>query len=332
MNPKVDVIIPSYNGLPWLKETVDSVLKQTYKNLKLYIIDDGSTDKTSEYVRSLKDDRIVYKKKKNGGQSTARNMGIELSDSPFVAFLDSDDIWYPQKLEKQMEIMLAKPEVGLVYGHHYVIDENSIIHTSNKAFLRGAVFDELCKGNAITGSASMVLLRRAVLEKIGLFRTDLVNGEDWEMWLRISKSYEIDFVPDIIAEIRNREDSEQKNIIKMADGLVDTYRAIVSGLGLSREQRIYVSSYCLFNAANMYYSKGKRKQARHHILLLLKENPRALIEFDNWRFRFRVGIYYRVLLSNSVTRFIKSLFADIWKLVGVVMQRLRRLLKLIFIG
>src|ERR1700761_9344394 len=122
--PAIDVIVPTHNGLPYLKSAVQGVLDQTYQNFELYIVDDGSTDKTAAYVHSLTDQRIHYIKKKNGGQATARNLGITKSSSPFLAFLDADDIWYPTKLEKQIALMQQAPDVGLVYGYQYTIDED----------------------------------------------------------------------------------------------------------------------------------------------------------------------------------------------------------------
>lgn len=200
----VDVIIPTYNGLPHLKEAVDSVLNQTYKNFCLYVIDDGSTDRgaTEKYIKGLKDRRVKYYKKPNGGQATARNFGIARSSSPYLAFLDADDLWRKDKLEKQLAVFRKKPSVGLVYGLHKLIDADGNVFGDVTYQKRGHLFKYLLSANWISGSGSMVLIKREVFERVGVFREDFLIGEDWEMWLRIARDYEIDYVPEFLADLR----------------------------------------------------------------------------------------------------------------------------------
>lgn len=297
---EVDVIIPTYNGMPWLEATVKSVLGQTHEKLTLYIVDDGSTDDTEKYVKSINDSRVVYIKKPNGGQSTARNLGIAKSSSPFVAFLDSDDIWYPEKLEKQLAVFKKNPKVGMVYGHHYLIDENDVIQGNLRHWYRGDIFNELCRGNFISGSASMVLVRREVFDKVGVFRESFLIGEDWEMWLRIAKEYEIDFVPEIIAALRQRSDSMQTNHKKMADGLVQNYFVIKEEFGLTSKQRAELASYSLFHAGAAYLAIGRRRDARRTFLTLFREAPGSVNNWYNWKLHATFGIFSKAILGNPV--------------------------------
>ncbi len=226
MSQVVDVIIPTYNGLPYLKETVESVLTQTHQDLELYIVDDGSTDDgaTQKYAKSLKDKRVHYFRKSNGGQATARNLGIQKSTSEYVALLDSDDVWYPEKLAKQLAVYDRHPELGLVYGHHDIIDEEG--RKTGKLALSnsGRIFDKLLEGNIIAGSGSMVLIKRSVLDDVGLFHEDFLIGEDWEMWLRIAKKYPIGVVPELIAALRERTDGMQKDYAKWPTGCCICFR------------------------------------------------------------------------------------------------------------
>lgn len=114
--PLVSVIIPTYNRIHTLPTSIDSVLKQTYENLELIIMDDASEDGTEEYVQGIGDSRIRYRKSDiNMGPSAARNLGAELAAGDYLAFQDSDDEWMPDKLEKQMELMLSDEELSLVY-------------------------------------------------------------------------------------------------------------------------------------------------------------------------------------------------------------------------
>lgn len=294
----VDVIIPTYNGMPWLKQTIQSIQAQTHKNLFLYVIDDGSTDDTGSYVKNIKDKRIKYLKKPNGGQATARNYGIKHSSSPYIAFIDSDDVWYPEKLSKQLKLMVVKPQVGMVYGHHYVIDEEGIVVRNLQLWKRGKLFNELLGGNYIAGSASMVLIRRSVFEELGLFHEDFLIGEDWEMWLRISQKYEIDFVPEILAALRALGDGMQTNHKKMSKGLVHMYKVMKIEFALSKKQRRRLANACLLPAADGFLAAGARGDARRTILLLFRENYWSIFNLDNWP-KFRLGLYLRVLFGNQ---------------------------------
>ena len=296
----VDVIMPTYNGLPWLKESVESVLSQTHSKLELYVIDDGSTDKTESYIKSLKDSRVHYHKKKNGGQAQARNFGIRVSSSPFIAFLDSDDIWYPEKLEKQLAVMQAKAKVGMVYGHHYLIDEENVIQGNLRHWYRGNIFDDLCGGNFISGSASMVLVRRDVLYRAGFFREDLVNGEDWELLLRIARICEVDFVPEIIAAIRQRIQSTQTNSRKMADGLVYAFEEMQKNLDLTKVQTRKLARACLYPAGSQYIRMGDRKAARKAFIKLFRNDMHSFFSLSDWGFVVRPSFFMVMLGNNSL--------------------------------
>lgn len=111
--PLVSVIMPAYNAGPYIGEAIQSILDQTFANWDLIVVDDGSTDNTAEVVATfLSDRRIRYHKQPNGGEPVARNTGIELSHGNLIAWLDADDIWFPEKLAKQIEIFAEYPEVG----------------------------------------------------------------------------------------------------------------------------------------------------------------------------------------------------------------------------
>ncbi len=314
--PTIDVIMPTYNSLPWLKSAIDSVLSQTYKNLKLYVVDDGSTDDTPQYINSLPDKRVIYIRKDNGGVSSARNLGIKHSGSPFTAFIDADDVWYPTKLEKQMALLQKYPKVGMVYGHLYVIDDEDVIQFNLRIWKRGHLFNDLCAGNVIAGSASMVLVRRDILDRAGLFHEDFINGEDWELWMRISKLCEIDFVPEILAAIRQHPSSAQINKKKMADALVHAFEVMVNEHPFNKDQRTLVASYCLFNAATTYYAIGERRLARKTLLALFRENHQALYDLENWKWRFAAGINTKIMFGNIVFDFIGKIFRRLKRLVG----------------
>ena len=129
-SPLISVIIPAYNAEIFIRRTLDSILAQTYTNIEILVVDDGSQDRTAEIVESFveKDSRVTLLKQKNAGVATARNLAIEKSNGEYIAPIDADDIWYPQKLEKQAQCILeADQSIGLVYAWSVRIDEDDVI-------------------------------------------------------------------------------------------------------------------------------------------------------------------------------------------------------------
>lgn len=278
----IDVIIPSYNGMPFLIETVESVLNQSHENLKLYLVDDGSTDngKTRDYIKSLKDDRVHYLNKVNGGQASARNLGIRASDSPYITFLDSDDVWRPNKLREQLELLVSAPSVGLVYGLCTVIDENGKLIRKVSEHKEGNLYHYLMGGNRITGSASMVMIKRSVIDAIGPFREDFLIAEDWEMWLRVARDYEIRCVPKYIADLRALTSGMQTNHLRMANGFQHMLPIMLREFKPNLVDRAKFGGYCLGEATLHYYQNGDTRLAKATLLRLLGYNPFYFLKYN----------------------------------------------------
>ncbi len=206
---KVSIVLPTYNRANSILRAVESVLSQTYPEFELLIIDDGSTDNTGQVISEIRDERVRYfEQPVNRGVSAARNEGIRLAAYDYIAFQDSDDFWLPDKLEKQMKVFTEKPEAGLVYctlegtradGTRIVMPSPSM-PMADKA---GNIYERLLKGNIIGAPAAVV--RRACLEKVGIFDETLQCLEDWELFLRIAKEYEIGFVEEalLLADIHD---------------------------------------------------------------------------------------------------------------------------------
>ena len=214
---KVSVIIPTYNREATIGASIQSVLNQTWQNFEIIIVDDGSTDNTRQVIEAFTDDRIRYIcLEQNGGASHARNTGIRLSVSEFVAFLDSDDEWLPEKLEKQMQVMQQATEaVGLVYCRMRGTKKDGSILICPELWrpveeLQGNIFYPLLEENVI-GTPAM-LVRKECLEQTGGFDEWLKCLEDWELILRIAEKWEIGFVDDILVEVHFSESGVSKNI------------------------------------------------------------------------------------------------------------------------
>lgn len=183
---KVSVIIPAYNKSEYTRRTVESVLIQTYSNVEIIVVDDGSSDETAK-VMSQFAGRIHFIQKVNGGCCSARNAGIRKSSGEYLTFLDCDDLLCPEKLQQCVDYLDKNPRFGFVYTAAYFIDENDQIvgsynHPRSK---EGKILDSLIAGNFICNST--VVVRREVLEEAGLFDETIFIPADWDMWLRLSK-------------------------------------------------------------------------------------------------------------------------------------------------
>ena len=194
--PTVSVVIPTYCRAHLLGRAIQSVLNQTYQDLEIIIVDDGSSDNTDEVVKSLKDERIRYiRHEKNKGATAARNTGIKAARGEYIAFQDSDDEWLPQKLEKQMKVFeTVSPKVGVVYTGFVRIenDKKEYIPYSWVAQKEGDIHKELLKGSFITTPS--IVVRKECFKKAGMFDEHLPRLQDWELVLRLSKYYDFKFI------------------------------------------------------------------------------------------------------------------------------------------
>lgn len=196
LGPTVSVVISAYNYGRYLAMAVESVLAQSYRDFELVIVDDGSTDDTPDVVRRYLDQpQVRYFRKPNGGQASAKNRGIQESVGAFVAFLDADDVWHTDKLARQLPLFLGRPEVGVVFsGVHCVDREGKPAGEWTMPAYRGAVTQELFIDNFVPFSSAVV--RRECFERLGVFDESLPMAIDYDLWLRFSVEYEMDYVPD----------------------------------------------------------------------------------------------------------------------------------------
>ncbi len=184
--PKVSVIIPSYNATRFVKTTIDSVLAQTFQDFEIVVVDDGSTDNTKEVLQDY-GDKIRYLYKENGGVSKARNYGIENANGKYIAFLDADDVWMPEKLEKQVELLESNAEIGLCYVATQKVDEElNYLSTINANSYEDYCEALLLNLNIVAGSCSSAMVRRDIVSQTDGFDSKFSTYADWEMWLRLS--------------------------------------------------------------------------------------------------------------------------------------------------
>jgi glycosyltransferase involved in cell wall biosynthesis len=202
--PTVSVIIPAYNRADYIRETVESVLSQTYSDYEVIVINDGSTDQTEEALRPwIEDGSIRYVWQENQGEAASRNHAMRLAKGKYFAFLDSDDLFLPTKLEKQVAYLDAHPEVGLVHSSFIKFSENGPdLGFRDMSPLTGEIYPKILLDWSRLIVPSTVMVRASVMADVGDFDPNIGWGPDQDMWHRITKKYPIGVIPEALSKYR----------------------------------------------------------------------------------------------------------------------------------
>jgi len=211
-NPKISVVMTVFNGESHLREAIDSILNQTFRDFEFIIVDNDSTDKTGEIICSYRDPRIVYvKNTKNVGQSKALNIGIRRSRGDFIARMDADDISYPERLEKQYQYLLSHDSIAVVGAQYLAIDEEG------KTILRFRLptdpFEIRCYLIGVSELSyqcvphPIVLIRKKALFDVGLYNEEIIT-QDYDLWVRMSRKYFFSNLKEILFKYRVRKNAQ----------------------------------------------------------------------------------------------------------------------------
>ena len=185
----ISVIIPVFNGEKTIKETIYSILNQTFKDIELIVINDGSNDKSLEIINQIVDSRIKLFSYPNAGLSASRNRGIELAKGEYISFIDADDLWTTDKLELQWKALQENPQAAVAYSWtNYINESSQFIKSGRRIKANGDAFSKLLVTNFLE-NGSNPLIRKKALEKIGGFDESLPAAEDKDMWLRLAANY-----------------------------------------------------------------------------------------------------------------------------------------------
>ncbi|MBI2048888.1 MAG: glycosyltransferase [Candidatus Liptonbacteria bacterium] len=187
MKPLISIIIPAHNAEKYIKEAVDSALVQTYENVEVIVVDDGSTDGTKNVLEPyVRDGKIKYVYQKNTGLAGARNAGIRTARGEYIAFLDADDLFLPEKVAEQVKVLEENPDYGVCYSDltHFTDGQQRKFFHHRYHYPSGNLFELLLHKQFI--NPLTVFARRSVFEKYGMFDETLRRSEDWDLWLRWS--------------------------------------------------------------------------------------------------------------------------------------------------
>lgn len=258
---KVSVIIPAYNREKFIARAIQSVLAQIYGDYEIIVVDDGSTDNTANIVKQF-GGKVKYILQPNGGSASARNRGIKESQGEYIAFLDSDDFWVPEKLNEQVKVLDNNPNVGIVYAKMPIVNEKGEQVGMKPSQPSGKNFKELLEiwGDIPT---STVLTRRECFDKAGFFDTSLKTMQDIDMWLRIARLYDLyEIEGKVLAYYYRHSGQITQNRIKVYEGLVRIYTKIYKTFDDAPKdilrRRISMNTYTL---SRTYYDERHFRKA-----------------------------------------------------------------------
>jgi glycosyltransferase involved in cell wall biosynthesis len=253
----VSIIIPTYNRGYILETTIDSVLSQEYPDFEILIVDDGSTDSTEEIVRSKKDARISYiKHDRNKGISSSRNTGLRKARGEYMAFLDSDDLWYPQKLVKQIEVFIKYPKADFVFTNGYYKKEGDLLFKTDKGSSFLAQDENHFPLKDIVTLPSSWMFRKSVFEKTGGFDESFFRWEDGDFFVRAAKVCRVYFLNEPLVYWRSPQ--ENLDILEELDARKLFFEKHKNTIILDREY------YYRFvkTMGKDYLKRGKKNEAR----------------------------------------------------------------------
>lgn len=296
--PAVSIVIPTYNHAPLLKKALDSVVAQTFANWEAIVINNYSEDNTVDVVNSCNDSRIQLVNFHNHGNIAAsRNQGIRLANADLVAFLDSDDLWFPAKLQRCVEEFTK--DIGLVcHGERYERDgsfwKNAVYGCGNKDIYEHLLYE----GNVLSPSATVV--RREHLMQVGGFSEDpsLITAEDYELWLKLAKAgICFHFIDDILGVYRLHAGNASKSIYRQMNAtfaVVNKFfpsvdeATILNRLRIRRRRALIYVSF-----ARAFQVEGHKAEALRHFWKSLSEFPFSLKLYAS------LGLFFRSLFTNS---------------------------------
>lgn len=328
--PKVSVIVPAFNSGHYIKDTLLSVLAQSYQDIEVVVVDDASTDNTAEVIRSLNSDKINYIcLSENHGPSKARNIGIESARGEYIALFDSDDLMLPGRIESVILKMDEHPELGMVctdavkfeaftgdYAHNHLNSKDYYRFNALKTHCVGRDFYLIEKTQANNCLfyenyilTSSVTIRKKIFDDVGYFDENLANAEDWDMWFRITQHYDLGYLDAICVRYRIREGSISTGAVhKLGINNIRVLRKRIE-LKLEKNLRKQACSRIAIFYAEIGYSfrcENQMQMAREYYMLSLKEKLNWIV-FVQWLITFLGNDTINTLRNISAIGKIKSL-------------------------
>jgi glycosyltransferase involved in cell wall biosynthesis len=281
----VSVVITAYNAANWIEETLNSILAQTYPVLEVIVVDDGSTDKTAKKVLSY-GGNIKYIYQDNSGQPSARNHGIRSARGEYIAFVDADDYWHPQKIEKQVNLIRFGGADWVVCDSEWINENKERVEFPVLSIQEGFVLEKLLMGNFIISATPMI--RRDVFDCVGYFNEDPEAriGEDWDMWLRIASRFPLRVVHEKLAYVRLHQ-SSMMSTTNIRDKTKGLHGVVERAVDREPHRLMQLKNFAF---ANIYHQagvqltkRGEYNLAREFFFRELQYRP---VKFESWVYLF----------------------------------------------
>jgi glycosyltransferase involved in cell wall biosynthesis len=291
--PLVSVVIPTYNYGHFVVDAVESVLAQTYKRREIIVVDDGSSDDTPERLAPYRD-RIRYVRKQNRGVSAARNTGIGLASGEWVALLDADDVWHPQKLALQMRVLREHPDLSCLGG-------NGTPDALQRDLPEDPEVERLSVVDFLTWSplgVCAVIARRRCFDQVGGFDVNLRYAEDRDMWIRLAARYATARLKVPVFQYRPHSGQASRNALPMYEGLALVLNRFFEQNPRFLHLRPAASAFLYRDATLAFMDQDDRLTALSFLMRWLVTYPRTLPHPDRDRSWERAKVFARLLIGS----------------------------------
>lgn len=307
MRPIISVIIPTYNRGNYLCSAIKSVLNQTFEDFEIVVVDDASTDNTRQVVDKFDDKRIRYiRHKENKGGSAARNTGIKRSKAKFIAFLDDDDLWMPSKLEKQLDLINTNLETGAVYTGICILNKSDKIIRFESSSFTGSIFPHILKKNYV-GGCSQLLVRKECFNRIGLFDENLLAGQDWDMWIRLAKHYQFDYVNEPLVLYRVHDRRISTNPRAQMQAMKFMFKKFSKDLNISDNHR-EILGFWHYRFGIFYCACGDLGKGKKEFVKAITNDPYSIIYYIRL-----LASFSGLAIYNALSRLLDSLLPTSFK-------------------
>ncbi|MFN4151216.1 MAG: glycosyltransferase family 2 protein [Candidatus Sericytochromatia bacterium] len=317
----ISVVIPTYNRSNYLIEALNSVINQTYKNIEIIIVDDGSKDNTKEivnnYIELNKIKNIKYYYKDNGGVATARNFGIQKSEGIFISFLDSDDLWKEDKLLKQIKLF-NDPKIGLVHSHYSILKEDNQLITNipeKEEKFNGNMYSNMKIHNLV--GTSTVVIRKECIDKVGFFEGEYSPAEDYDLWLRISKEYDFGYISESLVYYREfSSENISRNLTKLENGVIKILNKHWDNISITKSEKedkdLAYSRFYSYLSTNYYEQENKEKFIEYYLKAcnISINNQLSLPKDFNYIHEITKNIKDRKILSFTYFKYSKYMLKE----------------------
>jgi glycosyltransferase involved in cell wall biosynthesis len=293
--PLISVVIPVYNGEKTIRETLESVLNQTFQDFEIIVINDGSSDATLKIVSSLKAPGLKVFSYPNVGQSASRNRGFSHSTGEFIAFLDADDLWTPNKLEAQLKALQDNPQAAVAYSWSDFIDESGqFLRAASRSSVSGDVYAKLLLTDFLDNCSNPLIRRQALIE-VGGFDESFRPADDWDMWLRLAARYHFVVVPAPQILYRLSANSESSNLLRMESASVRVIertfnQAPASLQHLRKHSLANIYKYLIFRCFDRYVTRSRALVAAKFLWCAILNEPSLLQKRITWKVLLKIAV------------------------------------------